>query len=43
MRWRYRVSTMFNWYAQPIARWLIGNFADVILGFYAGRAESTGP
>lgn len=34
---------MFNWYAQSIARWLIGNFADVILGFYAGRAEATGP
>jgi hypothetical protein len=36
----YRVSTMFNWYAQPIARWLIGNFEEVILGFYARRAEA---
>lgn len=37
----YRVSTMFNWYAQPIAHWLIGNFEEVILGFYAKRAEAT--
>lgn len=41
IRMGYRVSTMFNWYAQPIARWLIGNFEEVILGFYARRAEAT--
>jgi hypothetical protein len=41
VRMRCRVSTMFNWYAEPIARWLIGNFEDVILGFYARRAEAT--
>lgn len=38
----YRVSTMFNWYARPIARWLISNFEEVILGFYARRAEAPG-
>jgi hypothetical protein len=37
---RYRVSTSFNWYTGPIAEFLIGNFGDVILGFYARRAES---
>lgn len=42
IRMRYRVSTMFNWYALPIARWLISNFEEVILGFYAHRAEATG-
>ena len=40
IRMRYRVSTRFNWYAQPIAQWLIGNFEEVILGFYARRAEA---
>ena len=34
----YRVSTRFNWYAQPIAATLIGNFEEVILNFYANRA-----
>ncbi len=36
---RYRVSTQFNWYADPIAQWLIGNFSDVILEFYRNRSE----
>jgi hypothetical protein len=36
---RYRVSTSFNWYTGPVAEILIGNFEDVILGFYARRAE----
>ena len=35
----YRVSTDFNWYARPVASLLIGNFEDVILKFYARRAE----
>ena len=39
IRMRYRVSTQFNWYAAPIAELLIGNFEEVILGFYAHRAE----
>lgn len=37
---RYRLSTSFNWYAGPILEVLIGNFVDVILGFYARRAEA---
>jgi len=41
IRMRYRVSTQFNWYAEPIAAWLIGNFADVVLGFYAARSEQS--
>lgn len=38
IRMSYRVSTQFNWYAQPIAEMLIGNFEDTILHFYANRA-----
>ncbi len=37
---RYRLSTTFNWYAGPILDLLISNFEDVILGFYAHRAEA---
>jgi hypothetical protein len=37
---RYRLSTSFNWYSGPILEFLIGNFVDVILDFYARRAES---
>jgi len=36
----YRLSTRFNWYAQPVAEFLIGNFEQVILSFYAKRAET---
>jgi hypothetical protein len=36
----YRVSTQFNWYAEPIARQLTSNFEEVILGFYKQRSES---
>lgn len=35
---RYRVSTQFNWYADGVARLLLGNFEDVIPGFYQRRA-----
>jgi hypothetical protein len=38
IRMRYRVSTQFNWYADGVARLLIGNFEDVILEFYRRRA-----
>ena len=41
IRMSYRVSTRFNWYAQPLAHWLIGNFEQVILRFYATRAEAS--
>ncbi len=40
IRMRYRVSTQFNWYAEPIARWLIGDFEDTILQFYRRRSEA---
>jgi len=36
---RYRVSTHFNWYAGRIADFLVGDFAEAVLGFYARRAE----
>jgi hypothetical protein len=39
VRMRYRVSTTFNWYAGPVADFLVGDFAQEILGFYARRAE----
>jgi hypothetical protein len=39
IRMHYRVSTRFNWYAGPMADLLVGNFADVVLRFYARRAE----
>lgn len=38
VRMRYRVSTHFNWYAEPVADFLVGDFAERILGFYARRA-----
>ncbi len=38
---RVRVSTQFNWYARPVARFLIGDTADAILGFYKRRSEAT--
>lgn len=41
IRMHYRVSTRFNWYAGPVADLLVGNFADVVLRFYARRAERT--
>jgi hypothetical protein len=36
---QYRLSTDFNWYADPVARLLMGNFEEVILAFYGRRAE----
>ena len=35
----YRVSTHFNWYAEPIATFLVGDFLDSALGLYKNRAE----
>jgi uncharacterized protein YndB with AHSA1/START domain len=35
----YRVSTHFNWYARAVARFLVGNFEETALAFYARRAE----
>lgn len=41
IRMHYRVSTQFNWYADEIASFLIGNFEEVILDFYQRRATAT--
>lgn len=38
IRMGYRVTTPFNWYAAPMARWLIGDFEETILRFYERRA-----
>jgi hypothetical protein len=40
VRMRYRVSTHFNWYAGPVADFLVGDFAERILVFYAQRART---
>lgn len=40
IRMDYRVSTGFNWYAAPLADWLIGDFSEVILDFYRQRAQA---
>jgi len=42
IRMHYRVSTRFNWYAGPLADLLVGNFAEVVVRFYARRAERSG-
>jgi hypothetical protein len=39
IRLGYRVTTQFNWYAEPIARALLGNLGEVLLGFYESRSE----
>jgi hypothetical protein len=39
VKMHYRVSTDFNWYADRVARLLIGNFEEVILDFYRQRAQ----
>ncbi len=41
VRMRYRVSTHFNWYARPIAEFLVRNFEHTALAFYARRSEAT--
>jgi hypothetical protein len=37
---RYRVSTHFNWYARPLARFFVANFERAALELYATRAEA---
>jgi hypothetical protein len=39
VRMYYRVSTPFNWYADPMARVLLQNFEGVLLEFYRQRSE----
>jgi len=43
LRMDYRVSTQFNWYADPIAQWLMGDFEETILAFYRRRSEAMPP
>lgn len=40
---QYRVSTQFNWYAKRVAGLLFDNFEEVVLDFYAHRAEQPNP
>ena len=35
----WRVSTRFNWYADRVAQFLLGDFSDHILRFYKARSE----
>ncbi|MFC4310757.1 SRPBCC domain-containing protein [Steroidobacter flavus] len=37
----YRVSTRFNWYADAVARLVLGNLEEVLLGLYRRRSEAT--
>jgi hypothetical protein len=36
----YRVSTRFNWYADAVARLLLGNLEGVLLGVYQQRSQA---
>jgi len=40
MSMHYRVSTRFNWYAEPVARLMLGNLEEVLLGMYRRRSET---
>jgi len=40
VRVQYRVSTRFNWYAEPVAALLLGNMAEANLNFYRQRSEA---
>ena len=40
MTLHYRVSTRFNWYAEPVARLVLGNVEEVLLGLYRERSEA---
>jgi uncharacterized protein YndB with AHSA1/START domain len=40
VRMEYRVSTAFNWYADPVAKILLGNVAEVNLEYYRRRSEA---
>lgn len=39
IRMSYRVTTQFNWYTEPFAQLLLGNFGEVVLDFYRRRSE----
>lgn len=36
----YRVSTRFNWYADAVARIVLGNLEEVLLGVYQERSQA---
>jgi len=36
----YRVSTQFNWYADPVASFCLGNLQENILERYRKRSEA---
>jgi hypothetical protein len=40
IRMTLRLSTQFNWYAEPIAKALVGNFSEHALRLYARRATT---
>ena len=40
LRMQYRVSTHFNWYADPIANTLVGDLEETILALYRYRCEA---
>jgi hypothetical protein len=40
VRMRYRVSTRFNWYADAVARLVLGNLESTLLDIYRTRAEA---
>jgi len=37
----YRVSTRFNWYADAVARLLLGDLEEVLLDVYRQRSQAT--
>jgi hypothetical protein len=39
VKMHYRVSTQFNWYADPVAQFLIGNLQETNLAYYRKRSE----
>jgi hypothetical protein len=41
VRMHYRVSTQFNWYADPVARILLADMQAANLDFYRLRSEKT--
>jgi hypothetical protein len=41
IRMEYRLTTRFNWYANPIASQLFGNFEETVLDFYRRRSEAS--
>lgn len=42
VRMEYRVSTSFNWYADPVTALMLENFEGVLLDFYRARSERPG-